>query len=229
MHSLSVGRAAGKKTLAAGDWKKKHQAKATAEQMELYEANKHLHAKHEPTEDHPPPRHPSQPPPPQPPPPPHPSPQFKDTPDLLAQANPATTQAAPAAQAPTPLPTSPPPPPPAPAGGGLSDVCCTPAGELVATTAAPFAATASANGSRGPVSVRLGVLTVSDRVTSGVYADESGSEIRRVMKAYASATGAFRIFSTLSYEVPDDAALISRRICEMSASGGDRGGLRLSL
>ena len=31
--------------------------------------------------------------------------------------------------------------------------------------------------------------------------------------------GTFRIFSTLSYTVPDDARMISSRICEMSASG----------
>ena len=30
-----------------GDWKKKHQSKATDEQMAAFEGNKHLHAKHD--------------------------------------------------------------------------------------------------------------------------------------------------------------------------------------
>lgn len=169
-----------------GDWKKKHQSKATPEQLELFEKNKHLHAKHDPI--------------------------------------PATAAAASNPQG-TPAPSSrPPSQAPPPGAGGLSDVCCTPADELCAPpTNHPSAAMASTRlapaGPAGAVSIRLGVLTVSDRVMAGVYQDESGPEIRRTMTEYAESTGAFQVFSTLSYAVPDDATLISERICEMAASG----------
>jgi hypothetical protein len=35
----------------------------------------------------------------------------------------------------------------------------------------------------------LGVLTVSDRASSGVYEDQSGPEVSRVINAYAAASG----------------------------------------
>jgi hypothetical protein len=203
------------RTLATGDWKKKHQAKATPAQMELYEANKHIHAVHEKLEDAPAQKSSN------------PLEIFSDAvapaaDAAAAQAPPATTQATPAAAPAAQTPAAAPHPPSNPAaatGGGLSDVCCTPADELTAPQCAAPSAASRPAGAAGPVSIRLAVLTVSDRATAGVYADESGPEIQRVMSAYASTTGAFRLFSILSYAVPDDAELISQRICEMSASG----------
>ena len=176
--------------------------------MELFEANKHLHAKHDKTDAAPAANRPPPPPP------------------------PSSTEANQTAPAPAPAPASAPTAAPPAAGGGLSDVCCTPADEIMGAcpvpTAAPSTATATAAATAatgpgdggGPVmNIRLGILTVSDRATSGVYEDESGPEIKRAMETYASTTGSFRIFSVLYYAVPDDVDAISRRIREMSASG----------
>jgi hypothetical protein len=134
-------------TMSAGEWKAKHQGKATAEQMALFAANAHLHAKHDKLDG--PPSGPSAAPP-------APSTSAPTlapstapaaaAPLAVAAAAPASSASAavaaapasaaaanpvPAAAAAAAVPAQAPAPAPAPAGG-LSDVCCTPADDLMA-------------------------------------------------------------------------------------------------
>ena len=124
-----------------GDWKKKHQAKATETQMAAFEGDKHRHAKHDE--------------------------------DLLAPPAPRPAGAAPL---PKQSPTV------------LSDVCCTPADECAppGTAASGQRTGPVASQIRGPVAIRLGILTVSDRAFSGEYADESGPSVFDAITAIAN-------------------------------------------
>ena len=121
-----------------------------------------------------------------------------------------------------PAPLPPPPPSTAAPSAGLSDVCCIPADELVPAPhgAPPVSAHASA-GLRQPaadVQIRLGVLTVSDRASAGVYSDASGPEIERCMADFAaSAVGArWRLETADRAIVPDEAEAISRVLRDWS-------------
>lgn len=157
-----------------GDWKKKHQSKATDEQMAAFEGNKHLHAKHEK--------------------------------DLLDPPAPRPEGAA---------------PPPKPSPTVLSDVCCTPADECAPPGAA---ASAAAPGSfpGGPVAIRLGILTVSDRASSGEYADESGPAVFEAVARMAAENPRglkLDLAATSRRVVPDDKARIASAIAEMTATG----------
>jgi len=138
-----------------GDWKKKHQGKASAEQLAAFESGRRLHAKHEALE--------------------------------ALEATPR--DAANAARAPF-----------ASASGALSEVCCTPAEELSGGDAAACALRDGAEAR----TVRLGVLTCSDRAAAGTYADESGPLVERTVCEYAAASGALVIAETSRVVVADD-------------------------
>ena len=101
---------------------------------------------------------------------------------------------------------------------GVSDVCCTPADGIAAESLAKSDATANAAaatlGAVGDAaSVRLGVLTISDRAHAGAYPDLSGPAIIETCAEH------FDVFSTLSYIVPDDERLIQARLKQLTASG----------
>ena len=160
-----------------GDWKKKHQAKATETQMAAFEGDKHRHAKHDE--------------------------------DLLA---PPAQRPAGAAPLPKPAPTV------------LSDVCCTPADECAppGTAASGQRTGPVASQIRGPVAIRLGILTVSDRAFSGEYADESGPSVLHAITAIANNHGnpsALHVESTQRHIVPDERSQIASKIKEMTATG----------
>ena len=184
-----------------GDWKKKHQTKATDAQMESFEKNKHLHAKHDEAA-------------------------LRDPPPPAAAAAapseniPTTTTTTPStSNAPT---ASPPPPPPLAARGGASSVCCEPADALAAAAAAT-ASTSTATGGV-PTSVRLGVVTVSDRAFDGEYEDVTGPALVCQMTAAAAEPKdpgghGFTLFSHQRVVVPDDARKIAAAIKTLAASG----------
>lgn len=160
-----------------GDWKKKHQAKATETQMAAFEGDKHRHAKHDE--------------------------------DLLAPPAPRPAGAAPL---PKQSPTV------------LSDVCCTPADECAppGTAASGQRTGPVASQIRGPVAIRLGILTVSDRAFSGEYADESGPSVLHAITAIANNHGnpsALHVESTQRHIVPDERSQIASKIKEMTATG----------
>lgn len=186
-----------------GDWKGKHQKKATAEQLELFEQNAHLHAKH-PKPDEPP----------------------KDVaPKESESMQPTKT---PQVNAPTQTPV---PPgnsalsdvcctPADEIGTDTNDggPSSTPArGELNHESNKKRS---EKNTQSIPTSVdhstqiRLGVLTVSDRAFAGVYDDLSGPAITQTVSSHFT-----NIFSTLSYVVPDDEQLIKQKIKQLVASG----------
>ena len=166
------------------DWKKKHQSKASPEQMALFESNAHLHAQHPKMEDFPVSR--------------------KEEEDK------GETR-------------------PAPSAPGTSDVCCTPADELGlvppsgarpdTTHSRPSDATRDAPEivpvASGSVSIRLGVLTVSDRAHAGAYADLSGPAIAEAAEKHFPGC----VFSVLRYVVPDEETQIAARLKQLTASG----------
>lgn len=164
------------------DWKKKHQSKASPEQMALFESNAHRHAQHPKMEDFPP----------------SPSPEEREK---------RETRPAP------------------PAKGAPSDVCCTPADEIgvgvdSVSDATPssdrFEKTRSAGASKQKkISLRLGVLTVSDRAHAGAYADLSGPAVIETVETHFPGF----LFSTLRYVVPDEEDQIAARLKQLTASG----------
>ena len=114
-------------------------------------------------------------------------------------------------------------PAPPPPGGGLSDVCCVPADELV-----PGGSPACTLPAPGPppvvqpaaaVPIQLGILTVSDRASEGVYEDLSGPEIASCMEGFAASPAGSRWQLATSRRgiVPDDAARITATLREWSA------------
>ncbi len=102
------------------------------------------------------------------------------------------------------------------AADGLSEVCCTPADELLGGGAC-----AVGGGFRaarvGGSSTRVGILTVSDRASAGTYADESGPTIERVVREYALASGAFDISEVSTALVPDDEVVIERALVDLTS------------
>lgn len=68
-------------------------------------------------------------------------------------------------------------PPPPPAQQLLSDVCCNPVESAPLSPMLPLPLSA-------PVIIRLGVLTVSDRASAGVYEDLSGPAVVTAVTAY---------------------------------------------
>ena len=183
------------------DWKKKHQSKASPEQMALFESNAHVHAQHPKMEDFPTSR--------------------KEEEDVRE----TRTTDAPSGR---PVDAARPVPP----ALGASDVCCTPADEigLVSrhgeTNASDVTSTNEIVGVAAPsgsgsvssvssVSVRLGVLTVSDRAHAGAYADLSGPAIAEAAEQHFPG----RVFSVLRYVVPDEETQIAARLKQLTASG----------
>lgn len=65
-------------------------------------------------------------------------------------------------------------------------------------------------------SLRLGVLTVSDRAAAGVYADKSGPEVKRCVATFAERSGVFESTIVRSAVVPDDRATIVRLLRQWS-------------
>ncbi|KAJ1623580.1 hypothetical protein T492DRAFT_291825 [Pavlovales sp. CCMP2436] len=138
--------------MSTAEWKAKHQQKASAEQMALFEGSKQLHAEHGPSR--------------------------------------------------------PPVPPP------LSDVCCSVATEVQLTgPGAPLAPS--------DFTITLGVLTASDRASAGLYADESGPEVVRVLEAFGQATGGWKVEVRQTAIVPDERAQISALLEKWSSPAPD--------
>lgn len=98
----------------------------------------------------------------------------------------------------------------------LSEVCCTPADALSGGVSLAVPAGELSRSRRG-ATTRVGVLTVSDRAFAGTYADESGPMIERVVREYASTSGAFEISSVSTALVPDDAAVIERALADLTS------------
>jgi molybdenum cofactor synthesis domain-containing protein len=69
--------------------------------------------------------------------------------------------------------------------------------------------------------VRLGVITASDRAAAGVYADESGPEVVRSLEAHGERTGAWRVKVARTAVVPDEIAAIRELLQAWSAPGAD--------
>ena len=59
--------------------------------------------------------------------------------------------------------------------------------------------------------MKIGRITISDRASAGVYADRSGPEIERILREVFGADAIF-----VSAIVPDEAALISAKLCEFA-------------
>ena len=108
-----------------GDWKKKHQVKASAEQLAAFESGRRLHAKH----------------------------------DALEALEATPRDAVGATRAPF-----------VSVSGALSEVCCTPAEELSSGGGDAVAAACALRDGAAARSVRVGVLTCSDRAAAGTYA-----------------------------------------------------------
>ena len=105
------------------------------------------------------------------------------------QEAPAVVPAVASSPAPTTTTIQPGPlPPPPSASAGMSNVCCVPEDELVhpAALGAPVPPLIAAPPPSTEVEVRLGILTVSDRASRGVYADGSGPEVARIMQDFAA-------------------------------------------
>jgi len=196
------------------DWKKKHQAKATEDQLRRLEKSQPSHAKHPKSE------------------PPSAARATLAHSAALSSAEVAALAEAAAAQArgeACPLH-------PAPAS---TNVCCTPAEELMvpppatATAAAkppvvPPAASALGAPLRavppppGVAELRVAILTVSDRAAAGTYADLSGAELQRCLRAYAAGpTGAthWRLSVVRTAIVPDEAEQISATLSQWADAG----------
>lgn len=183
-------------------WKAKFQAKATADQLERYNASKPMHAAHDPSLDFS-----------MPPPPPLPS-------APLADGTPASS--APAPQLAPQLAPQPSPPAARPPVVS-SDVCCQEPGVGDASASAMATRVAAAipatSSPLAPVAVRLGVLTVSDRAHAGVYEDKSGPEVRACVEAFVAATQG-RLWTladgVVAAVVPDEQADIQTQLVQMA-------------
>ena len=179
------------------DWKKKHQSKASPEQMALFESNAHVHAQHPKMEDFPVSRKEEE--------------DVRETRTTGAPSGGLVDAAR-----------------PAPPALGASDVCCTPADEigLVSGESVPNAGETNASDATNEivgvapsgsvsVSIRLGVLTVSDRAHAGAYADLSGPAIAEAAEKHFPGC----VFSVLRYVVPDEETQIAARLKQLTASG----------
>lgn len=108
-----------------------------------------------------------------------------------------------------------PPTPPVAPRPLLSDVCCTPADLLVNQPVSSVAQPTEI------VHIRLGVLTVSDRASSGEYEDLSGPEVLRVAREYAKLDGVrWRLSPMRTAVVPDEKEQISAVLREWSGADG---------
>ena len=135
-----------------GDYKKKHQTPATAEQMELFKKSHGLHAKHEKVE-----------------------------------ASAAVVRP--------------------------SSACCDPVTDVqpVCDLSVPAHTTP----------ITLGILTVSDRASHGIYEDESGPEISKSVDVYTSATKGFTVQNSHSECVSDDLPLIKEALSKLVSVGSN--------
>jgi len=117
----------------------------------------------------------------------------------------------------------------------ISNVCCSPADELMAppselsgkdrlsvSSRLALAPSVEVPPPPGLAELRVAVLTVSDRAAAGVYADISGAEVQRCLREYAASSGAscwdLRIVSTAV--VPDEAEQISKTLRAWADGGG---------
>ena len=135
-----------------------------------------------------------------------------------AKHSPAPAVPAPAPATTPQAPTAPTTTPATPSGNGMSDVCCVPADELMATGGADGACPLPQQASlpvvvqpQAPVAIRLGVLTISDRAANGTYADLSGPQIVSSMEGFAASASGSRWQLTIACKavVPDEAAQIT--------------------
>eukprot|EP00967_Tisochrysis_lutea_P083869 scaffold116937_cov36-Tisochrysis_lutea.AAC.1 len=194
------------------EWKKKHQGKASEEQLRRLEESQPGHANH-PKVD----------------PPNVPEATLAHSP-ALSSAEVATLALAAEAQArgeACPLHTLAPSP--------MTNVCCTPAEELMG--APPAMVEGQPENPRPPALVphqsmvtpppgqaelHVAILTVSDRASAGVYTDISGAEVQRCLRQYALGDGAshWRLSIVKTAVVPDEIDQISRILCQW-ADGGE--------
>jgi molybdopterin adenylyltransferase len=157
------------------EWKRKFQTPATPEQLALFKQNKHRHAKHEPTAS-------------------------------ATTKLPVGQQSAAACANPRHEPVSPPKAASSiTKGPKMSSACCDPddaetAADMVARLSSSLGLGARSDAQQQlPVpEIRIGVITVSDRASQGVYEDLSGPEVRKCLQLFANATGLFAIVN------PDD-------------------------
>ena len=162
-------------------WKALHQSKATPAQLEAYSAGKARHAQ-------------------------HPAAVNAAAKGAKSKKKPSSTETSDSkARNSRPQPSS-----------KLSDVCCQPPGAAQAETRASSAAAAASlvvpvayRGKTLPL--RVGVLTVSDRVSKGVYEDKSGPLIQEVLRRFSRERGV-DIRVTKHSVVPDEAEDISKTI-----------------
>lgn len=163
-------------------YKKAYQTKATADQLDKFNATKNMHAKHDPN--------------------------FLQTkPNFEGpRKNISTSKTG----------------KPAPA---LSDVCCEKPGALLSseTEAVNYALKSELPRVAGVdkrVSIRLGVVTVSDRAYAGKYMDESGPKIVKCFSMFAARSGSVEIVTeTKTSLINDDPGMISD--CLISLSDND--------
>ena len=65
------------------------------------------------------------------------------------------------------------------------------------------------------MTIRIGVLTISDRASSGTYEDRSGPEIIRVLSSYISSA-----WEPFPQVVPDECDTIEAALCELCDAQG---------
>jgi molybdenum cofactor synthesis domain-containing protein len=153
------------------EWKKTHQLKATKEQLQLYEASKAIHAKHNPSNA------------------------MSDVASLAGNDGVDST---------------------------VLEPCCPESTAAVGIRPPTPAPTTIVPPS---VALTVGVLTISDRVATGVYADESGPTIKRMLKDFELRFPQVKIVVTREQVVPDEQEDIASVLREWSAhkngSGAD--------
>lgn len=137
------------------EWKATHQAKATPEQLALFESSTAHHAEHGPSRPHVPPP--------------------------------------------------------------LSDVCCVESSALACAAPKGGVAPAAPTPAEPDYELEVGVLTVSDRASAGVYEDLSGPETQRALEEYGARTGAWRVRVRRTAVVPDELAQIEGTLKAWSA------------
>mmetsp|Transcript_9544 Transcript_9544/g.16730 ORF Transcript_9544/g.16730 Transcript_9544/m.16730 type:complete len:343 (+) Transcript_9544:187-1215(+) len=180
--------------MSYGDYKSKHQTKATKEQLDQFNANKEFHAKHAPEIENAAKSKP------------------KGDPSAGKQDDPPANGQSPES----------PPPSKATSAPTLSDVCCedplgpsdSSAAEMVERVARSLAPS-----NAEPVNLKLGILTVSDRAFQKVYSDLSGPEIQACVVEFAEKVNSFRIEADPTTKlVPDETEDIQIALEELAST-----------
>ena len=168
-----------------GSWKAKHQKKATEEQLARFEATKRYHAKHVPVAQITPavPRN---------------SPRSPRAAGIAAAAGDFNITVAP--------PPKKAPPPRVPVAPGAEPCCYDDDDDDVDDEDGAGAGAVSPAPPPAAKTLKLGILTVSDRASKGTYKDETGPALEKALDAYA--------VDVKRAIVPDDAAEIAAAIAK---------------